>query len=949
MAGSVTEADILAIGRSLLQSARQSKPALYRGVSGQILDRCLNDAPLRAALFRFIDVLPQLKGSAAQAGHLAAYLEESGSSGLLPGLMKLAARPSLSWLATLQVRHMAQNFLVEESPHAITAVLKALAAVPAALTLDAVGEAVLTDSEADAYRDRVLWQLAQDWQGQVPHLSIKLTALATGFDPLDAAGTKKRVYSRLAPIIEAACLRKATLTVDMEHHELKGQIVALFLDMVADFKDTRWQPAIALQAYLPETGDDIRRMLNSAQRSGRKIGIRLVKGAYWDQEQAWSQERGWPMPCFRDKASTDAHYEKLTAELLARTDVLLPAIAGHNPRSLAVAIAHARHHGLRAGQWEVQMLHGMAEPLRDALAQQEVPLRIYVPTGDLLAGMAYLIRRLLENTAGTSILRQTWLDASSDEALLKAPAVPAPQASDRSLPATLPLSDFSRSDVCNEFAKALSATSGALHSNDSKDAPGFHLSRNPHQPTWVLGRTRMTPVSEINTAVASARKAQQEWQKKGTAVRVQHLLALADQIEAERHRFAALQVLEAGKPWREADADVAEAIDFLHYYSTQMLYLAGVHTTTNFPGEHNHYRYRARGIAVVIAPWNFPLAILTGMTAAALVTGNAVLMKPALPGLQSALALRAAMDKVGIPAALCPLLVGGVELGQALVAHPQVDVIAFTGSRAVGLDILRSAHTPQPGQSHVKQVVCEMGGKNAIIVDTDADLDEAVAGILASAFGYSGQKCSACSRVIAVEDIAAQLQERLVAAAQTLRWGNPADPGFDHGPLINEAAQQKALTYIAAGKTEARLLWQGMVPERNNTHQGWYCPPTIFADVKPEHRIAREEIFAPVLALMTAPDFVTALAMANDSDYALTGGIYSRLPQHLELAQRDYRVGNLYLNRRITGARVGVQPFGGIALSGTGIQAGGPDYLKQFMWMQSVSQNVMRKGFVPEG
>jgi len=335
------------------------------------------------------------------------------------------------------------------------------------------------------------------------------------------------------------------------------------------------------------------------------------------------------------------------------------------------------------------------------------------------------------------------------------------------------------------------------------------------------------------------------------------------------------------------------------------------------------------------------------MTAAALVTGNAVLMKPALLGLQSALALRAAMDKVGIPAALCPLLVGGVELGQELVAHPQVDIIAFTGSRAVGLDILRAAHTPQPSQTHVKQVVCEMGGKNAIIVDADADLDEAVTGILASAFGYSGQKCSACSRVIAVESIAAQLQERLVAAAQTLRWGNPADPAFDHGPLINETAQQKALAYIAAGKQEARLLWQGAVPE-SGTNPGWYCPPTIFADVKPEHRIAREEIFGPVLALMTAPDFVTALAIANDSDYALTGGIYSRLPQHLELAQRDFRVGNLYLNRRITGARVGVQPFGGIALSGTGIQAGGPDYLKQFMWMQTVSQNVMRKGFVPE-
>ncbi|HEY1181952.1 MAG TPA: aldehyde dehydrogenase family protein, partial [Rhodocyclaceae bacterium] len=332
---------------------------------------------------------------------------------------------------------------------------------------------------------------------------------------------------------------------------------------------------------------------------------------------------------------------------------------------------------------------------------------------------------------------------------------------------------------------------------------------------------------------------------------------------------------------------------------------------------------------------------------AALVTGNAALMKPALPGLQSALALRAAMDAVGLPRDVCPLLIGDADLGRALVAHSAVEIIAFTGSRAVGLDILHEAHTPRSGQRHIKQVVCEMGGKNAIVVDADADLDEAVGGILTSAFSYSGQKCSACSRVIAVEAIAPSLQQRLMAAAATLRWGDPADPSCDHGPLISAAARQKALDYIAIGGQEAHLLWQGSVPQGDGS--GWYCPPTIFTEVRPEHRIAREEIFGPVLALMTAPDFATALAIANNCDYALTGGVYSRLPRHLALARDEFRVGNLYLNRRTTGARVGIQPFGGIALSGTGIQAGGPDYLKQFMWMQSSSENIMRKGFVPGG
>lgn len=930
------------IGRKLLHAARQARPQLYRGVSGLILHRCLEDAALRAALFRFIDVLPQLQGSAAQAEHLSAYLEESGSKGLLPGLMRLSARPSLSWLANGQVKHMARNFLVEETPRALSGVLKTLAAVPAGVTLDAVGEAVLTEAEADAYRDRVLWQLAQDWREQKPHLSIKLTALTSGFDPLDPVGTRRRIYARLAPILETAATGGATITVDMEHRELKDQIVALFLDMVADFGDARWHPAIALQAYLPDTEADLRKVLAAAQSAGRRLGVRLVKGAYWDQELAWAAERGWPMPCYRDKAATDANYEKLTGELLAHTDTLLPAIAGHNPRSLAVAIAHARQRGLAPAQWEVQMLYGMAEPLRDALAGEKIALRIYVPTGDLLAGMAYLIRRLLENTAGTSILRQTWLEDGADAALLQKPRPV--EASPERIPATLPLSDFSRDDVRAAFANALAAAQGRLRHTSNGLADDIYLSRNPHRPEQVLGGTRLTPLSEVDAAIAAAHDAQRHWANQPVERRISVLCTLANHLEANRHALAAVQVLEAGKPWREADADVAEAVDFLRYYSARMLTLSGIHTTVDFPGERNHYRYRPRGVAAVIAPWNFPLAILVGMSAAALVTGNAALLKPALPGLQSALALRTAMDHVGIPAALCPVLVGGVDLGKALVTHPRMDIIAFTGSRAVGLDILRAAHTPHPEQRHVKQVVCEMGGKNAVIVDADADLDEAVVGILASAFGYSGQKCSACSRVIAVASVAKALQTRLVAAAASLRWGDPADPACDHGPLITADARRKALDYIDIGRQEGRLLWQGSVPET-----GWYCPPTIFADIEPEHRIAREEIFGPVLALMTAPDFAAALAMANDSDYALTGGIYSRLPQHLALAEGEFHVGNLYLNRRITGARVGVQPFGGVALSGTGMQAGGPDYLKQFMWMQTVSHNVMRKGFVPEG
>lgn len=949
----VDEADVLTLGKALLAAARQSSPRVYRGLNGQALKACLEDADLRAALFRFIDALPQLHDSAARAAHLNEYLAQIPGKGTLSRLMKMAARPALAWLIVMQVRRMARNFLVEEDARAFSRLQRSLATVPAAISIDAVGEAVLSETEADRYRDRVLWQLMQDWpQQHAPHLSIKLTALTSAFDPLDAAGTRKRVFARLEPIVIAAAERGATITVDMEHYEVKEQILALFFDMLDHFDfatpTLRWCPAIALQAYLPESGADLRRILDAAQRHGRKLGVRLVKGAYWDQENAWSQQRGWPMPCYCDKSATDAHYEALTAELLSHTDSLLPAIASHNPRSLAVAVAQARQRALGPDQWEVQMLYGMAEPLRDALAARQVPLRIYVPSGDLVGGMAYLIRRLLENTAGTSVLRQTWLNPDADDILLQKP-VCEPAAMQSCFPPTHPnvaLSDFSQARVRNEFSHALESQRRhlciAAPPSLENDA-GTYLSRNPHDPTQILGISAITPLHDIDAVVTAAQAAQKTWAQRPAVARVELLLSLARDIETRRHEFAATQVLEAGKPWREADADVAEAIDFLRYYSAQMLALDGAHTTHAFPGQSNYYRYAPRGVAVAIAPWNFPLAILTGMTAAALVTGNAALMKPALPALQSAHMLRAAMRSVGLPEALCPLLVGDVELGQRLVAHPGVHLIAFTGSRQAGLDILQHAHTMQPAQQHVKQVVCEMGGKNAIIVDADADLDEAVSGILASAFGYSGQKCSACSRIIAVESIAEALQERLVSAAATLRWGDPSDPACDHGPLINAAAQQKALRYLEIGKLEARLAWQGAVPTT-----GWHCPPTIFGGVQPTHRIAREEIFGPILALMTAPDFSRALQIANDSDYALTGGVYSRLPSHLTKAEEEFHVGNLYLNRSITGARVGIQPFGGVRLSGTGVQAGGPDYLKQFMWMQSVSQNSMRKGFVPD-
>jgi len=960
---SALETEIQHTGQRLLAQAGHSRPALYRGLTGALLARVMDAPALRDSLFQLVDTLPQLRDNADIARHLRAYLDtvpDENRRGWISHLLNLAARPSLGWSVRVFARQLGKRFLCEETEKDLTRLLTELGKVPARVTVDAVGETVLSETEADAYLQRNLslldWLARQRESQGAPHLSIKLTALTSRFDPLDAEGSRDRVLSRIAPLLEAANRHGATLTVDMEHYELKDQILGLFLHL-AEHCHGNWQPAIALQAYLPDTPADLERVHAAALRLGRRLGVRLVKGAYWDQEQAWAAQRDWPAPTLQDKAATDAQYESLTIWLLERSDALHPAIASHNLRSQAVALTHARRLGLTAQHWEAQMLLGMAEPLRAALAAEGVPLRLYVPTGDLSTGIAYLIRRLLENTASSSILRQTYVDGVDQDALLAAPqplSIEQPTAADAAPGdfSNQPLLDFSRPDVQARFTAALAEirTQLPLHYRQaaSMETPATCFSaRNPAAPDEVLGYIDLVTPAQADAAVGKAKAAFPAWRDTTVAERCRILRRAADLMVTERYSLAALEVLEEAKPWRDADADVAEAVDFLRYYAAQMEALqgdapGGWRTTKDFPGESNAWTYAPRGIAVVIAPWNFPLAILCGMTAAALVSGNCALMKPALPALLVAQALHRILLAAGIPPEVLQLLPGDADVGQALVRHPAVNIIAFTGSRQVGLSILQTAHSPAPEQRHIKQVVCEMGGKNAIVVDADADLDDAIAGILASAFGYSGQKCSACSRVIAVEAVHDRLLQRLAEAADSLAWGAPENPVNDHGPLITAAARDKALGYIEIGRYEGRQVWQGKVPD-----QGWYVPPTIFADIQPQHRLAREEIFGPILAVMKAPDFAAALAMAQDADYALTGGVYTRLPQHLALARDHYAVGNLYLNRRITGARVGVQPFGGIALSGTGIQAGGPDYLKQFLWSRCVSTNTMRHGFMP--
>jgi RHH-type proline utilization regulon transcriptional repressor/proline dehydrogenase/delta 1-pyrroline-5-carboxylate dehydrogenase len=471
-------------------------------------------------------------------------------------------------------------------------------------------------------------------------------------------------------------------------------------------------------------------------------------------------------------------------------------------------------------------------------------------------------------------------------------------------------------------------------------------SRSPSHKREVLGTTASADALLAAQSVAAARGAWPAWAALGAARRGDYLRAAAAEMRRRRFELAAWIVHEVGKGWRESDADVCEAIDFCEFYAQQAAYLESPQGV-DVPGEENRFVYDPRGVTAVIAPWNFPLAILTGMTVAALATGNTVVMKPAEQSSIVAAKLMEIFRHVELPAGVVNFLPGdGAAAGAALVEHPEVAVIAFTGSRQVGLAIhARAAETSAKSSGGVKRVIAEMGGKNAIIVDDDADLDEAVLGVVQSAFGYQGQKCSACSRVIVLENIYDVFVQRLVEAARSLKMGPAEEPGTDVGPVIDEEAFVRIQGYQELAKHEGRVVLAQDVGALAD--EGYYIGPFIVADVQPRARLAQEEIFGPLLAVMKAKDLDEALRIANGTDYALTGGVFSRSPGNLDRVRREFQVGNLYLNRAITGALVNRQPFGGYKMSGIGSKAGGADYLLQFVIPRTITENTLRRGFAP--
>lgn len=1017
------EPTIREIGTDLLNRSRGHKAGMLSAkfYSDWLMDWSMKDPNFKVQMFRFVDCFPVLRSTDAKFDLLSEYLSQPGVT--VPGPIALGlkagelARGVFVSTMSKQIESMAAKFIAGTDAKSALGNLKDLWNDGIAFSVDLLGEACVSDDEADAYQRKYLdlinnlpadvaaWKpnprLESDHLGAIPrtNVSIKISSLSARCDPIDTPGAMKDLMKRLVPILNAAREKGVFVNFDMEQASFKDFTLSLF-ERCAE--EVQFEGGLAMQAYLKSGVDDAKRMVAWSKRTGKRITVRLVKGAYWDFETINAEQRGWPCPVWPTKPETDACFERMARVFLdasprTQNDAGVKlALGSHNARSIASTLAYAQSIGLPKNAIELQMLHGMADQLKHAAASMDLRVREYVPVGEMIPGMAYLVRRLLENTSNESWLKAGFLDNADPAALLADPRdVIAAKARARALNTGPTTGDANT-------IKTTEPTAANLDRAPERHmlTPVVEIEGKPVRPFYnepfrdfsdarqhaafaaAIARTSVPKVANDRTPaqaqemVARAHAALAKWRGTSVDARASFLMRAAAMMRAQRDELSAIMIKEAGKTWREADADTCEAIDFCEFYARLAVPMFNRQRIGRFIGELDEIFHEPRGVAVVISPWNFPLAICCGMTVAALVTGNTAIVKPAeqTPGVAKAMmdilhaAMRETIPDVAAEHVLhfCPG--EGHTTGASLVRDPRVALIAFTGSRDVGCDILHAAAPMSPFASdaksfaswatgphaHVKHVVCEMGGKNAAIIDTSADPDESVLAIRHSAFGFQGQKCSACSRLIVVDPAGPDgpaittFRHRLVEATKALTVGDPTLPGTDVGPVIDQEAKQKIEGYIARAKAQGLPHLALPVPATLDALKRHFVAPHIFWNVPRDHELAREEIFGPVLAIIHARDFDDALAIANDVPYKLTGGVFTRSPNHIERTKREFRVGNLYINRGITGALVARHPFGGFGMSGIGSKAGGTEYLHHFVVPRAIAENTMRRGFAPE-
>ena len=955
----------------------------------KMLSWTVSDKKLKTSLFRFIDVLPSLSNERQFLSHFKEYFKDQDIGRITSGLGQLA--PSLMVRnIKKQISQVAKMFITGSDIKEALKVISKNWENSLAFSMDILGEATLSEQEAESYCNQYFqlmdslvsaqksWPkkeiLQQDSLGPIPsvNISIKASSLFSQIKVEAWEYSKERLKNRLRPLFQKAVKDFVFINLDMERYHYKDLFLEIFKELIME-EELKNYPhfGIVIQAYLKDSFEDLQALAQFAEKRGQMITVRLVKGAYWDSEVLLAKQRHWPIPVYTRKEETDANFEKCIKWLFEKSSKIKMAIGSHNIRSIACALAW--HELKPKAQLEFQVLYGMGESLAKCLMAQAYCVRLYCGVGDLIPGMSYLVRRLLENSANQSFILSAFVQNKSPEVLLASPQAELGKSKSSERPWTVsttvlghnkifsqekvgsfinhPLLDFSRKENRENFKKALNGWKKKfpvevpllLKGKELKSSQIFQR-ENPSQIDQMVSHSFLAQKEQAEQAVQYTSSFFEQWKHSSPQSRVSHLKKLAELMKGKEFELSALQVFEVGKTWQEAQADVAEAIDFCNYYALSYEQLIKRKKTADIAGEDSFFHFEAVGSSAVIAPWNFPLAILTGMTVAPLVCGNTVIIKPAEQSPLTAFQLVKLILESGFPEYSFAFLPGrGEEIGKYLVRHPKVSIVSFTGSFEVGSQIIKTASQITVDQKDIKKCIVEMGGKNAIVIDSSADLDEAISGVLTSAFGFQGQKCSACSRVIVLEDIYENFIKRFLPAVKSLVIGPPECPQSSLGPLIDEHSFKRIKSFIE--KEKSPKLFGGSFEIRD---RAWFCPPLVYLADENQSPLMQEELFAPVLACFKVKNLDEAIKQTNSTHFGLTTALYSRHPGHIEKFKSLVEVGNLYINRNCTGALVKRHPFGGRKMSGLGSKTGGPEYLKQFLHTKIVTENSMRRGFAPD-
>jgi len=809
---------IIERGKAFFATVAGEKPSLFNKGAwmGKVMDWSMQNEQFKIQMFRFVDAFPSLTTGRLLTDHIREYFGEEKemppvlqSGARMAGMLGSLGGAVLNKVISANIQEMARQFIVGENTREAVRNIERLRREGFAVVVDVLGEATLTSEEAEEYvatylevleslkREQQGWKGLPgtggdpdlDW-GHAPRINVavKPTALFALANPQDFEGSVQAMLKQLRRIADKVVEVGGFLCIDMESYRHKAIIIELYKRLKQEHRDYP-HIGIVLQAYLKDTDRDLKELLTWAEAQDMQISIRLVKGAYWDYECVKAKQNGWEVPVWTIKAESDAAFERQARVILQNHRICHFACASHNIRSIAAVMETAQALQVPEERYEFQVLYGMAEPVRKGILRVAGRIRLYCPYGDMVPGMGYLVRRLLENTANESFLRQSFAGEAQVERLLEDPAVTAGrERAERSGkprqvqngPGGLPrfdneaMVDFTRADQRAAFPRAIAD----VRNQSGRTYPLYidgrevvtaetYATLNPADPDELLGRICQAGTAEVTLAIVAAKTAFPAWRDTPSRERAGYLLKGAEAARRRVFELSAWQVLEIGKQWDQAYADVSEAIDFLEYYSREMIRLAEPRRVGHAPGEINQYFYEPKGVATIISPWNFPLAISLGMASAAIVAGNPVVFKPSnITGIIG-WHLVEIFREAGLPPGVFNYVPGkGSVIGDFMVDHPDVSLIAFTGSVEVGLRIIERAARVHPGQANVKKIIAEMGGKNAIIIDDDADLDEAVPHVLYSAFGFQGQKCSACSRVIVMDAVYDRFVDRLVKAAR---------------------------------------------------------------------------------------------------------------------------------------------------------------------------------------